>query len=370
MKGAELSPPPLPTTVHELAAWQVFADQLTEQGNRLGPYLAYELSLGKKPTKEQLAAFHKLALRTCKVPRQFHAAWMLGQVRVLTVTRDPSRTLQTIDGDTLLTLRDLFPTPQLRQLERLVLAAGQFSIRRRWKVAMRSLPKTCRTLQLHAWVQNTGDVPAMIEGIPEQLEVLRVVPHLELDPTMFVSDRFAWVDLRAVTVTPQLARMLGYALRTQLRVKVRVGTVEQRSSLARLGERVVLGAPDDAALIEDAAGGASSLLERWTLEQLQQRYGIVSARAQVLRELPETYRLGKNSRGFGDTASWTSDAVITRNSEGWWVHATGAPGATPSFALNGARLGEEPVALKDGDRLTFNERSFRFVSRGGEPVGE
>jgi hypothetical protein len=85
--------------------------------------------------------------------------------------------------------------------------------------------------------------------------------------------------------------------------------------------------------------------------------------------LPEPFRLGKNSRGFGDTSSWSSDVVLTRTVEGWKIQATGGPEATPVFTLNGQRLGEDVVELKDGDRLAFSGRSFRFKSRCGDPLG-
>lgn len=369
MKGAELKSPPLPTTLQELGAWQVFADQLTEAGNRLGPYLAYDLSLGQEPTREQLTVFHKMSTRICKVPRQFYAAWMLGQVRALLFTRDASSGVDLLDGDALLTLRDLLPTPPLRHLERLVLAAGEYSMRRRWKAAMPYLPPSCRTLELHSWVQLTDNLPGMFEAIPAQIDVLRVVPRRELDPSVFVNDRFAWVDLRAVTLTPPLARSLAYALRMNSRVKVRVGTMEQRSALGRLGDRVVLGSPDDAALVEESPDGAVSLLERFSPEQLQLRHGIVTARSQLVRDLPEVHRLGKNSRGFGDTSSWVSDVVLKRTHEGWQIVVTGGPAAMPFFELNGVLVGSEPMPLKDGDRLTFDRRSFRFVSRCGERAG-
>ena len=369
MKGAEVSTPPLPTSLRELGAWQVFADQLTEKGNRLGPYLAYELALGSKPTKEQLAVFHKMAQRICKVPKQFSATWMLGQVRVLTVTRDATRTLSLIDGDALLTLRDLLPTPPLRHLERLVLGASRYSMRRRWEAAMKYLPPSCRTMELHTWFHESADSPALLAAIPKQIEVLRFATLNEMDPAELLNDRFEWLDLRSILLTPDWAGSLAGALRTTSRVKLRVGCVTELRHLLRLGDRVVLGDTEDAALVEEEGlRRAVCLLERMRPEQLQLRYGVVSAHAQVERALPEPFRLGKNSRGFGDTASWTSDAVLTRTLDGWKIQVTGGPDATPVFALNGQRLGEEAVALKEGDRLSFDGRSFRFVSRCGGPL--
>ena len=370
MKGAELVTPPLPTTLQELGAWQVFADQLTEKGNRLGPYLAYELSLGSKPAKEQLTAFHKMALRICKVPKQLSAAWMLGQARVLTVTRDASRTVPLIDGDALLTLRDLLPTPPLRHLERLVVGASRYSMRRRWEAAMKYLPPSCRTLELHTWFHVSDDTPALIGAIPKQIEVLRFATLNEMDPAEMVNDRFEWIDLRSVLLTPDWAGSLAGALRATSRVKLRLGSLTEQRHLHRFGDRVVLGDADDAALVEEeGTRRAVCLLERMRPETLQLRYGVVSAQAQVLRELPEPFRLGKNSRGFGDTSSWGSDVVLTRTVEGWKIQATGGPEATPVFALNGQRLGEDVVPLKDGDRLSFNDRSFRFRARCGAPLG-
>ena len=42
--------PPFPSSLDELEPWQVYADQLLERSERLGSYLAYELSLGDEPT--------------------------------------------------------------------------------------------------------------------------------------------------------------------------------------------------------------------------------------------------------------------------------------------------------------------------------
>jgi hypothetical protein len=361
MKAAEPSAPSLPVSREDLDAWQVYADQLTERGDRLGPYLAYELSLGAEPSEEQLTVFHKKALRICRVPRQFAATWVLGQVRGLTITRDRSKPVPWVSGDDLLTLRELLCTPQVRQLERLIVAAGGHSIRRRWESAMRQLPLLCRCFELHARSMDFDDAQAWLEGIPSQVEVLRLVPHYETSPASLVSDRLAWLDLRSVTLTPELSRSLESALRDTSRVKLRIGTVSRSSALARLGPRAVLGAPDDVALIEEAEDGAITLLERMSLEELQARYGIVTARAQLERGLLESYRLGKSSRGFGDTSSWTGDAIVFRTEGRWWIRATGAAESTPRFTLHGQTLSQGRTPLNDGDRLHLNGQPWRFV---------
>lgn len=358
--------PPFPRTLSGLDSWRVFADQLSEQGDRLGPYLAYELSLGAEPTKAQLLTFHKNALRVCRVPRLFSATWLLGQVRRLTVASNTSQPAAVIDGGDLPTLRDLFSTPGLQNLEEVVVAARGDSIGRRWHEAMARLPKSCLRFELHANRFSTEDAARVLDGIPEQVQVLRVLPRYGTDPAALVNDRFEWVDLRALVITPALGRSLAEALAATSRVRLRLGTLSQRSVLQSLS-RATVGDVDDAALIAEDPEGPLSLFERAGLETLQPRYGVVTAQAQLERRVPESFRLGKSSSGFDGTASWAGDAVISRAFGSWWVRAV--PGVeaekSPTLSLRGEPVSHSPLKLGDGSSLAIDGRGWTFAEHLG-----
>lgn len=345
--------PPFPTSLEELEPWQVFADQLIEQGDRLGPYLAYELSLGAQPTKEQLVAFQKRAQRVCRVPKPFTATWMLGHVRSLFLTRDSSKALPLLDGDSLPVLRDLFGTPPLANLEQLSFSARGDSIGRRWREAMLRLPKSCRRFELHASRFSADDAARVLDGIPPQVEVLRVLPWFGTDPSRLVSDRFEWVDLRPMVLTPACAESLASALAETKRVKLRLGTLNR----CLLGGRVVVGDLGDAAVVGDWATSVV-LLERQRLEVLQARHGVVTARPQVERSLEESFRLGRAFSALDDTAAWSGDAVITRAEGAWSVRGVGVS----SITLEGALLTPKPVPLADGAALVIAGRPWRFAA--------
>ncbi|MDP1829770.1 MAG: hypothetical protein Q8L48_41270 [Archangium sp.] len=369
MKAADPMLPPFPRTLADLDSWRVFADQLIERGDRLGPYLAWELSLGAEPSREQLHTFHKNALRLCRVPRLFSATWLLGQVRRLTVASNTSVPAAVIDGSDLPTLRELFSTRALQNLEELTVAARGDSIGRRWHEAMARLPKSCRRFELHANRFSAEDAARVLDGIPGQVEVLRVLPRYGTDPAALVSDRFEWVDLRAIVITPAIGRSLAAALAATSRVKLRLGTLSRRSVLTLLN-RTAVGDADDAALIAEDPEGPLSLFARAGLETLQPRYGVVTAQAQLERRLPESFRLGKSSTGFDETASWSGDAVISRSgASSWWVRAVAGAetGKSPMLRLSGEPVSQSPVRLTHGTPLTVDGRVWTFAEHLGRP---
>jgi hypothetical protein len=346
--------PPFPTSVEQLAPWQVFADQLIERGDRLGPYLSYELSLGAQPTLEQRIGFGKRALRVCRVPRPFSATWMLGHVKALFLTPDRSRAMPLLDGGSLPALRDLFDTPALVNLEQLSFSAQGDSIGRRWREAMLRLPKSCRCFELYASRFTADDAARVIDGIPDQVEVLRVLPWFGTDPSRLVSDRFEWIDLRPMVLTQATAEALASALAATKRVKVRLGTLNR----CTLNERAVVGDLDDAALVGEGSASVV-LLERQRLEALQARDGVVPVRAQVERSLEESFRLGRAFSSLDDTSAWIGDAVISWSEGAWSIRGVGVS----SVALDGAPLTPKPVPLADGASLVIGGRPWRFAER-------
>ena len=358
--------PPFPSSLDELGPWQVYADQLLERGERLGSYLAYELSLGDQPTEAELTSFHKQGLRACRVPRTFEAAWTLGHVRSLSIPgRDRGRTVMmrhrgsaVLDGSALPVLRDLFRTPALSQLEQLTVIVRGESIGRRWHEAMKQLPATCQRFMVHASGFKGDDAKRVLAGIPEQVKTLRFSARLGTEPASLVSDQFEWVDLREVIATPELAVKLTRALELHPRTRLRLGTVSDGEVLARLGARAVVGGQGDARLVNEQTG-AVVLFERASLESLQRRYGVVTARAQVARRLPESFGV-TSVDSLLYARSWIGSVLARRADGSWWIRAEED---APALALDSGPLGHEPVALRDGARLRINDQPWRFVER-------
>jgi len=351
--------PPFPRNPLELDSWSVHADLLLERGDRLGHHLAWELTLPAEPTGEQLTAFHKSAQRVCRVPPAFSASWMLGHVHSLALTPELSRPMPQVDADTLPVLAELLRTPALSRLEQLSFAANRSSVGRRWHDAMAQLPPTCRRFELHANRYTARDAARVLEAIPPQVEVLRLVPKYGTEPALLISDQFEWVDLRSLLITPHLVQSLATALASTRRVKLRLGTLTDRSLLQGL-ERVVVGGPDDAALIAEDPKGPISLFERMGLEGLQQRHGLVPVRVQLTRSLKESWRLG---RTLDPATAWAGDGVIVRSEGRWWARAVGEQVESPWLQLEGEPLGQTPVPLAEGARFEIGRRPMRFTER-------
>ncbi len=356
---------PLPRSAAELDAWGVFADLLIERGDRLGNHLALELALPAVPVAEQLASFQKSAAKVCRTPPLFCASWVLGHVHSLSLTPDLSKPMPQLEGDALPALGELLRLPALAVLEQLTFSASRTSIGRRWQDALAALPPSCRRFELQANRFTARDAAKMLERIPSQIEVLRVLPMYGTDPSLLVSDQFEWVDLRKVLINPGLARSLGSALASTSRVKVRVGSMTDRSWLTEV-DRVVVGDDGDAALIAADDRGPLTLFERTALEPLQQRHGVVPVRAQLARSLKESYRLG---RTLDPATTWAGDGMLIRDEGQWWVQATGAPAASPWLTLEGAPLSATSVALAEGAQIEIDRRSWTFTTRPARAGG-
>jgi hypothetical protein len=359
-----VTPPPFPTSLAELAPWRVYADQLLERGERLGTYLAYELSLGDEPTEAELTSFHKQGLRACRVPRSFEAAWTLGHARTLTIPpRDRGRTMMmrhrgspVLDGEALPLLRDSFRTPALALLEQLTVTVRGESIGRRWHEAMKFLPASCRRFMVHASAFKEDDPKRVLAGIPEQVKTLRLSTRLGTDPASLISDQFEWVDLRELIITPELAVKLGRALERNPRVKLRLGTVADGEVLTRLGERAVVGGEGDARLVNEKTG-AVVLFERASLDSLQRRYGVVAIRAQVGRTLPESFGV-TSVDSLVYARSWIGSVLARRANGSWWIRAEED---APRLALERRPLGREPVELPNAARVFIDDQPWRFA---------
>ena len=155
MRAAEVTAA-FPQSLQDLDAWHVFADQLIERGDKLGAYLAAELSLGPHSSREQLVAFQKRAQRVCTVPDTLSATWMLGHVRGVSIAIG-------VGARAVTDLRSILEVPTSRNLEELSLGGRLYGQGTRWAAALRELPPSCRRCELRASHLNADDAQRLLD---------------------------------------------------------------------------------------------------------------------------------------------------------------------------------------------------------------
>ncbi|MDP2273661.1 MAG: hypothetical protein Q8N23_23100 [Archangium sp.] len=356
MKAAEVTPG-FPRSLQDLDAWHVFADQLIERGDKLGAYIAAELSLGPHSSREQSVAFQKRAQRVCSVPGTLSATWMLGHVRGLTLIGQ--------EGRALTDLRSVLEVPTSQNLEQLSVGGRSYIQGRRWAAALRQLPPSCRRCEILTSYMNADVAQRLLELLPSQLDVLRLTPRHGMNPAPFISDRFEWVDLRGSVITPELASAISVALAATSRVRLLIGRVRHRSVLGELLGRSSLGTEEDAALVEEGGTGGMALLPRVPLEILQSQFGFVTARDQLLRGQVETWGLDRLLSNVTNTVRWAGDAVLSRVAGAWSIRATREGIEVPAMSVDGVAVGIEAVPLVEGSRLMLDGQPWRFVRQAG-----
>ncbi|MFT3709011.1 MAG: hypothetical protein QM817_15295 [Archangium sp.] len=356
-----IAPPPFPTSLEQLAAWQVWADQRIEAGDKLGALISADLALGTNPSAERLVAFRHFARSVLRIPRVFEGVWFLGHVRHLAVkVRGGARLVRgarpVIDGGELLTLRDTLSTAALANLESLELTVRPDGLSRRWREAAARLPPTCRTLVLHADTYASGDAELLLSRLPASLVRLRLVPGWMPVLEEFVSDRLEVLDLRSVRLTESRAKQLASFMHATRRVRLVLGDVS--TALEDLGPRISVGEPGDARLIDDSSGSIR-LLERSPGWALQRRFGVISALAQLERRVPEIWGVGTNAQAIG----WAGD-TFTRHVDGSWSvrQRPTAHESFPAVLVDGAPPAEQIVPLANGARVVIEGKAWRFSS--------
>jgi hypothetical protein len=245
---------------------------------------------------------------------------------------------------------------------------------RRWGEVMRQLPASCTRVGVTAfqyfWTIN--DVKHFLETLPPQVRRLECGTRDRWAAPYLVDARFEELDLRRITVDLALAQELAQQLELNQPVRVRLGSVRGRDALERLRPWARLGGSGDAALVHEGSG-AIQLLPRVDLERLQRRNGVITARAQLQRVVPEAHgfelRDGLMRVIHGDQ--------LVRHGNGHWTarvrpfdrDSIPADADVADFfpelplSIDGAPVGLEPVPLRNDARIELAGQPYRFVER-------
>ena len=345
-------PARLPATEADLAAWSVYADHLMTLGDPRGEAMALELALPAEVPRVALARWHALAKPRYGRGGATPIGWCLGHARTLAIACARPAQGHRYVGPTVGALAhaaDVLARPQGRLVEELAIeyAAGEHGAA--WRRLFAALPRTCRRVVLGmppgAHTAEIAELVALLPAHVRELALARRLGPQGSNTLVPVTARFDLVDLSHAFLEPrQLA-----ALRTRLEVTPGVSVRVANLGPALLGApRCTLGAPGDAAVVDVAARQASAL-PRWTLVELQARYGHVPVRTQLAGNLGEGYALLRTPLGF---ITGLGSTVLRWG--GRWTLA-GHHGAR----LDGRALGDtEIVDVPDGAWITVMDSAL------------
>lgn len=366
--------PAFPRTERDLEDWRVLADELLERGeDTLGRLLAHELAADEPG---DLHALQELVRRAC-VAHGFEVGWCLGHARTIGVRRLKGVRGKSADytpPDVMLHRLDEFlGRPRAQLVEKLTVPANAHSFGKNWRAAMRMLPRSCTAIEvdLH-WKRGTEDcAERLLESLPEHVRMLSLGAHAHHRVTRFIDDRLSILDLRKVPLDPVHIESVLARLSDTRRVRVRLGHVLDRRALAS-HPRIEFGDIDDAALLNERS---VTVFRRPALVEMQKRHGYITARAQLLRAIPEPYGIVSH-RPAPIVWPWHGGEFVRQRSGQWTLRPPNREQAnrdsgTPEvgdrgllqFELEGVPLGEgQIVPLPNGSRLTIAGVEWRFIA--------
>lgn len=298
--------PAFPQTEAELADWAVYADWLLTRGDRRGELITYELQLPPVLERAQRAEFHAHAQQVCRQQRErVKFGFCLGHIRTI----DLQRMRVKMGGDegpdrgTLANVTDLLAGDA--RIERLTLAwrPGQHPHHLRRLLA--ALPTSCRRVEVH--------------------------PITALSP-----DGADWLNGHVPAHVREVALVGGRGF-TELRAQ-----------------------PQRAALV-DIRGSHRMPIWRWTLLELQAKYGIVPVRAQLTRALAETFQL---PRAVAPAIGRGHHRHLLCQGDRWTVSSC----ANLELWRNEEPVGVAYEPLEPGDLLRFADATWRFENAPSHPV--
>lgn len=319
--------PPLPSTAAELDRWSVYADALLSAASELGTLIALDLALGEAPTGEQLVPFHRLANRLCRNRTVTSAEWVVGHARTLIVRGPPGpsktdrRTPAPISHQELAEAANLIQRPEYQRLEALRFFGRLGEHGRMWKRLVAGLPRSCRRIECGA--PGTSGVATTLSQLPEQITEL-TIEHRDLE-LLEASKTLATLELRWPLDTGDAEALL----RLPSSVSIVANGCVDHETRAALGGRVAFGRPGDLVLIEQHTG-ATTVIGPATLAQLQARFGIISAKAQLARSLPESWEL--LALGSGCLRSFFGGSTFVRRFHRWSFRESHALRLEPAIA--------------------------------------
>jgi hypothetical protein len=338
-----VEPPQLPRSVEDLDEWSVYADHLLTIGDPRGEGLASELALPAEPMPDQIAEFQARAHRPSTPHAYVAVTWCLDHVRTLELRSARSerltRQLRLVGppNGALAQATSLLRSPALSRLEELVIPVPGI-IDHYYRRMFAAVPATCE----RATVWFGEPTPALVDDVfgmlPANVRELTLLGSSNYVATRALAGRFDVVTFPAARIEDrELWSVLDGAPNVTLRL---------HRARAQLHPRVILGEPGDAGLLDREGNGR--VLQRPSLLRLQERFGVVPARAQVTRSLPEHYQVS----GDGLPA-----LQLARRGTAWTVRSL------TDFAVDGVEVAaNDIVPLPDGAEISSDRGPTRFLS--------
>lgn len=272
---AALRPARLPRTEDELAAWSVYADALSEQGDRLGDQIQRDLAIDADPPPGTLEDFHA----TARYPRDGEALrliWRLAHLREVHVDARANH-------GALARLAELIASPRGRVLEALAVPAiaATPADRDHWARLYAALPPSCTRVELGPLRAGPGAFAEHVARCPPHVRTLRL-PFEPVSPeaAAAIDDRFDVVEL--ARLSPDSAPTVLGALARARHVRV---VVDEIAELALDHPRIALG---DAGWIQPAQRAAGTF-PRVDPALAQRAQGLLPIRVALRDDQPVTY---------------------------------------------------------------------------------
>lgn len=342
--------------------WAVYADTLQDDGDarkrRLGELIARDLALPAGAERADVDAFHALhrAAVGWSDPRCI-VGYALGHPRTIELPPAGHRvklgrlTPSGSASHALARTAAILDSPDGHRVESVAMAYVPNENVKLWKDVLSKLPPGCR-LELHFVTELPArDADWILRAIAPGVEELVIhgpLPSADETALRFLDDRFAVVHLAREMVLPAVVEAaLARTTRTRLRVSCMIG---------ELPWAWTLGAPGDAAIAGDRGGVHSGVaVPRWSLAQLQLRRGPLAIRAQLARELVESYELEPPFR----VSAPGSD--LARRGDRWTLR--GRFDHPHALSIRGAALAPgELAAIAPGERFAVHDREWRLIA--------
>lgn len=349
----------------------MYADHLLTRGDPKGERLARELAVPATPTPEQLAAFRATAPRRGVQPHAAVAlAWCLDHVRTLALRPERSPVMSrrwhvnAPSAGALASTHDLLRAPTLARLEEL-----QLPLPARLDTDVRKLfgrlPPSCSRISLW-W---SAPTPAMLDDLvamlPPHVRDLRLSGLQVGDVAHLATLRFDRIELPGAPPEDVLA--LWPILDAQPHLELVVHRIHARfHARSRLGDAADAGLVDlqdrpgrhlaaNPSRLIAVDGPLAHVIPRRSLLELQDRFGVIPARAQVTRALPQHHQVVVGHYPPGHDAPAIQ---LARRGDAWTVRSL------IDFALDGVAIAaNQIVPLPDGSQLGVDGWRARFFAR-------
>jgi len=341
-------PARLPASPEDLAEWTVYADWLQGEGDPRGEAIAYELAGASGESRDYAG---------------IRAVSRLGHIYALVVPRD----IYTVTADTLARARALIGSDDAALLEEVEVPLEPLladDVERLFA----ALPASCRRVAIDLCNPISDDAArTLLDALPGHVREialassgfrLRIVGLTGL--ARWIDDRFDAVELRYTRSTWDVA--LGQmdvdrdAIARRLAATSRVRLQMTIADAADPSERVEIGGPDDAAVVDLRRRCAMVLSTRASHRRID---GKIRARF--------TVGLYPRRQGPITTGDW-AEVVFQRAGDDWWVQR-GSSQYGAQVRVDGVELAaDSTLEIGDGGGISSDHWDYVLVTHDVTPT--